>query len=75
MNLEPTVKIETDDKNMNFEQSGVQYRTNDHVAEVPASFARQLRDADVPGVRVHRKMIGFSDLSDEAWARMMRRKE
>jgi hypothetical protein len=70
---EPTVKIETDDKHMNFEHGGLQYRSNDHVAEVPASFAQQLKEADVPGVRKHRKLVGFSDLSDEAWARIMRR--
>ena len=71
--IEPTVQIETDDKNMNFEHEGVQYRTSDHVAEVPASFAEKLKEADVPGVRRHRKLIGFSDLSDDQWNRIMGR--
>lgn len=50
-----TVKVEADDKHMNFEQDGRRYRTDDHVAEMPAHVADKLIKADIPGVRRHSK--------------------
>lgn len=53
--MRDTVRVESDDKHMNFEQDGKQYRTKDHVAEMPYDVARKFVKADVPGVRISRK--------------------
>lgn len=55
MAIEDKVHIETDDGNMNFEQDGRRYRTDDHLAEVPPHVAQKLMQAGVPGVRRHSK--------------------
>ena len=73
MDKEKTVKVEADDKMMNFERDGQIYRANDHVMDVPESFARDILKADVPGVRLHKPTFSFSHVSDEVWNRAMGR--
>lgn len=58
MAIRDSVQIEADDGNMNFEQDGVRYRTDDHVADVPPHVAQKLMQAGVPGVRKHSKVWG-----------------